>query len=308
MNVLIADGDSSLRHMLRGVVSSAGHQAVEAASGLEAWETLQREHIRMLIAGWMMPGLDCRELVRRIRSAGWPGYTYVILLAANDGRSVVVEGLNAGADDCMARPFLHEEVVARMGAGMRILDVESGLSASLAREEAKATLDSVTGLPNRRALHDRARLELNRARREKQSLSVIMMDIDRFKQINDEFGHAVGDDALLQAAEALQKGTRDYDYTGRWGGDEFLAVLPGTPLSQAALVAERIRASVETIHIRRSGADSMALRCSLGVACSSSASHPVELKELLRQADDALYRAKEEGRNRVCIHAPHAER
>lgn len=308
MNVLIADDDSSLRQVLRGVVASTGHQAVEAASGLEAWEMLQRENIRMLIAGWMMPGLDCRELVRRIRSAGWPRYTYIILLAATNGRDDVVEGLNTGADDCMARPFLHEELLARVGVGMRLLEVETRLNASLAREEAKATLDSVTGLPNRRALHDRARLELNRARREKRSLSIIMMDIDRFKQINDEFGHAAGDDALLRAAEALQKGTRDYDYTGRWGGDEFLVVLPGTPLSQAALVAERIRASVETIHLRTGGADAMSLRCSLGVACSSSASHPVELTELLHQADDALYRAKAEGRNRVCIHAPHAER
>jgi two-component system chemotaxis response regulator CheY len=281
---------------------------VEAASGPEAWDTLQRENVRMLVAGWMMPGLDCRELVRRIRSANWPRYTYIILLAAKNGRDDVVEGLNTGADDCVARPFLQEELLARMGVGMRLLEMETRLSASLAREEAKATLDSVTGLPNRRALHDRARLELNRARREKQSLSVIMMDIDQFKQINDELGHAAGDDALLRAAEALQKGTRDYDYTGRWGGDEFLVVLPGTPLSQAALVAERIRASVETIHLRAGGADAMALRCSLGVACSSSASHPVELKELLHQADDALYRAKAEGRNRVCIHAPHAER
>ena len=183
MNVLIAEDDSSLRQVLRGVVASAGHQAVEAADGLEAWETLQRGNIRMLIAGWMMPGLDCRELVRRIRSAGWPRYTYIILLAAKSGRDAVVEGLNAGADDCLARPFLREEFLARMGVGMRILDVESRLNASLAREEAKATLDSVTGLPNRRALHDRARLELNRARREKQSVSLIMMDIDRFKQI-----------------------------------------------------------------------------------------------------------------------------
>ena len=308
MNVLIADDDASLRQMLRGVVASAGHRVVEAAGGREAWETLQREHIRMLIAGWTMAGLDGRELVRRIRSAAWPRYTYIILLAEKNGRDVVVDGLNSGADDCLARPFLREEFLARIGVGVRILDVESRLNASLAREEAKATMDSVTGLPNRRALHDRARLELNRARREKQSLSVIMMDIDRFKQVNDELGHAAGDDALRRAAEALQKGTRDYDYTGRWGGDEFLVVLPGTPLSQAALVAERVRASVEAIHLRTGGPDAMALQCSLGVACSSSASHPVDLKELLHQADDALYRAKAEGRNRVCIHAPHAER
>jgi diguanylate cyclase (GGDEF)-like protein len=308
MKVLIAEDDSLLREMLRGELAAAGHQLIAAANGLEAWEMLQREHIRMLLVDWMMPGLDGPELIRRIRGAGWPGYTYIILLTAKTGRDDIVEGLNVGADDYVTKPFRRDELVARMGVGARILDLETRLSESLAREEALASQDSLTGLPNRRALYDRARAELSRARREKKSIGVIMMDIDNFKPINDKFGHATGDEALRRVAEVLQKSKRDYDFTGRWGGDEFLAILPGTSILQAGLVAERIRAAVGLIRPASNGEEAVELRTSLGVACASPAFHPIELDELLHQADGALYRAKAEGRNRVCLHSSPAGR
>ena len=302
MKVLIAEDDSLLRQMLRGALTAAGHQLVTAANGLDAWEMLQREHVRMLIVDWMMPGLDGPELIRRIRGAGWPGYTYIILLTAKTGRDDVVEGLNAGADDYVTKPFRQDELLARMGVGARILDLETRLSESLAREEELATRDSLTGLPNRRALYDWARVELSRADREKRSVGVIMMDIDQFKPINDRFGHAVGDEALRRVADVLQKSKRDYDYTGRWGGDEFLTILPGTSMLQAGLVAERIRASIDKVRLGVGGADSVELRSSLGVACASPATSPIGIDDLLNQADGALYQAKAEGRNRVCLH------
>jgi len=303
MKVLIAEDDSLLRQMLRGALAAAGHQLITAANGLDAWEMLQREHVRMLIVDWMMPGLDGPELIRRIRGAGWPGYTYIILLTAKTGRDDVVEGLNAGADDYVTKPFRQDELLARMGVGARILELETRLSESLEREEALATRDSLTGLPNRRALYDRARAELNRAEREKRSVGVIMLDIDHFKPINDRFGHAAGDEALRRVAEVLQKSKRDYDYTGRWGGDEFLTILPGTSMLQAGLVAERIRASIDMVRLEVGGADTVELRSSLGVACASPATSPIAIDDLLNQADGALYRAKADGRNRVCLHA-----
>jgi len=298
MKVLIAEDDSLLRQMLRGALAAAGHQLITAANGLDAWEMLQREHVRMLIVDWMMPGLDGPELIRRIRGAGWPGYTYIILLTAKTGRDDVVEGLNAGADDYVTKPFRQDELLARMGVGARILELETRLSESLEREEALATRDSLTGLPNRRALYDRARAE-----REKRSVGVIMLDIDHFKPINDRFGHAAGDEALRRVAEVLQKSKRDYDYTGRWGGDEFLTILPGTSMLQAGLVAERIRASIDMVRLEVGGADTVELRSSLGVACASPATSPIGIDDLLNQADGALYRAKADGRNRVCLHA-----
>ncbi len=304
MKVLIAEDDALLRQMLQGQLDASGYELVTAANGLEAWETLQREHFRMLLVDWMMPGLDGPDLIRRIRGAGWNAYTYIILLTARSGREDVVEGLNAGADDYVTKPFSQEELLARMGVGARILELESRLSESLAREEALATRDSLTGLPNRRALYDRARAELSRAARENGSVGVILVDLDHFKRINDQFGHAAGDEALCRIADVLQRTRREYDYAGRWGGEEFLVILPGATLAQAGLVAERIRAAMETITLRQEGATPTALRASMGVASASPAARPLGLDELLLQADDALYRAKAGGRNRVCLHTP----
>lgn len=304
MKVLVAEDDELLRQMLRGGLARAGYQLVTAGDGLAAWEMLQKEHVRMLLLDWMMPGLDGPGLIRRIRAAGWPGYTYIILVTARTDAADVVHGLNAGADDYLTKPFREEELLARMGVGKRILDLEARLSDSLAREAAIANLDSLTGLPNRRALYDRARTEISRAAREKRSLGLIMMDLDHFKEINDRFGHGVGDEALRTVASVLQKNVRDYDFVGRWGGEEFLAILPGASLSQACLVAERIRTSVENIRLGVRGVEGVALRASLGVACNVLGPVTRNLDELLEAADDVLYRAKEEGRNRVCFHAP----
>jgi two-component system chemotaxis response regulator CheY len=302
LKVLIADDDSILCNLLGDVLGAAGYEVVKAANGLEAWEILQRDHVRMLLVDWMMPGLEGPELIRRVRGAGWPGYTYIILLTAMSGRSDIVEGLRGGADDYVTKPFRQEELLARLGVGSRILALETGLSESLAREEALSALDSLTGLPNRRALYVRALAELSRAERERTSVGVVMMDIDHFKGINDQFGHAAGDDALRQVAAALQRNRRDYDFPGRWGGEEFLIIVPGASLEQAAVVAERVRAAVEGVALRGAGAGAGELRSSFGVAAASPALRPIGLDELIRQADDALYRAKATGRNRVCLH------
>jgi len=307
MKVLVAEDDELLRQMLRGGLARAGYQLVTAPDGLAAWDMLQRDHVRMLILDWMMPGLDGPGLIRRIRAAGWPGYTYIILVTARTDSKDVVEGLNAGADDYLTKPFREEELLARMGVGRRILDLEARLSDSLAREAAIANLDSLTGLPNRRALYDRARTELSRATREKRSLGVIMMDLDHFKEINDRFGHAVGDSALRRVAEVLQENRRDYDLAGRWGGEEFLVILPGTTLAQAGVVAERIRSAIQSIELQVGGQDPVTIRASLGAAAACPSELRVGFDELVERADHAMYQAKEEGGNRVMLHALPAE-
>ena len=303
MKVLVADDDLLLRRMLEHELRLAGYDVVTVGDGLEAWDVLQREHIRMLVVDWLMPGLDGSDLIRRIRAAGWPGYTYIILLTAKNGRDEIVEGLNLGADDFVAKPFQREELVARMGVGARILDLEERLSALVAREEALAVLDILTGLPNRRGLYERAQAELSRAKREKGSVSVIMMDLDHFKEINDRFGHAVGDEALRRVAKVLQENRRDYDFTGRWGGEEFLVILPGASLAQAGLVAERLRSAIQSIELTVGGQGTVNLRASFGAAAACPATSSVGLDELLERADDAMYRAKRDGRNRVRFHA-----
>jgi diguanylate cyclase (GGDEF)-like protein len=303
LRVLIADDDELLRRLLEPQLRQAGYEPVTVRDGLEAWALLQKEPIPMLIVDWMMPGMDGPALIRRIRDAGWPAYTYVLLLTAKGGRGDVVEGLNVGADDYMTKPFRTEELLARVGVGARILELERRLRESLSREEALATRDSLTGLPNRRALHERARVELSRAARTKTSLGVIMVDLDHFKRINDQFGHAAGDQALRRVAEVLQKTQRDYDYTGRWGGEEFLVILPSASLEQAGLVAERIRSAIHSIELQVGGPSPVRLRASLGVAAAGPTAFPSGIDELLERADDAMYRAKQEGRDRVRLHA-----
>jgi two-component system cell cycle response regulator len=301
MKVLIAEDDALLRQMLHGQLGVAGHELVFASDGREAWDLLQREDIRMVIVDWMMPEVDGPELIRRIRDAGWPGYTYIIFLTARSGREDVVAGLQAGADDYVTKPFSIDELLARIGVGARILQLEGRLNESLAREEALATRDSLTGLPNRRALSDHARVELSRAARARTTVGLILMDLDHFKRINDQYGHAAGDEALRRVAEVFQRNKRDYDFTGRWGGEEFLVVLPSTSLEQSAMVAERIRKSLETMKLDLGGPEPVELRASLGVVCAPPVTPPVDFEDLLRQADSALYRAKADGRNRVWV-------
>ncbi len=300
MKVLIAEDDAGLRQLLKVNLIRAGHEAVEAVNGLQAWEMLKQESIRLLIVDWIMPGIDGAELVRRIRAAGWPGYTYIILLTAKTASDDIVAGLNIGADDYLCKPFNREELLARLGVGERILDLEARLSASLAREHELASHDSLTGLLNRRALYERAQAELSRAARMKTTVSFVMLDIDHFKAVNDQYGHLVGDKALCLVAELLRQNKRNYDYAGRWGGEEFLLVLPGTTLPTAGLVAERIRQSVAAQPLPVPEQEPLFLHVSLGVACSTSSGSLLTLDLLLQQVDEAMYQAKAGGRNRVC--------
>lgn len=302
MKILIADDDRLMREMLQSLLVEAGYEVAVAADGQEARRILDEERCRMLIVDWMMPGLDGPGLIRHVRTAGSSHYTYIILLSAKNGRDEIVAGLNEGADDYVTKPYRREELLARLGVGTRILDLEARLNASLAREEMLATRDGLTGLLNRRALDERASLELTRATREKRSVGVILMDLDHFKQINDRFGHGAGDEALRRVGEVLEQGQRNYDLKARWGGEEFLLVLPGASLSQSCMVAERVRTAVESIELRLDGGAPVRLRASFGVACASGDAPPVSLEEILERADRALYRAKAEGRNRVCYH------
>jgi len=302
VKILVADDDPLLRQLLERELSHAGHEVVTVGDGLEAWEVLEEERIRLLIVDWMMPRLDGADLIRRIRDAGWPGYTYAILLTARAGKDDVVEGLGVGADDYVTKPFCADELLARIGVGVRILDLERRLSESLAREETLAYRDSLTGLPNRRALCDLAHAEIVRAVRARSNVGVIMVDLDDFKTINDRFGHATGDEALRRVAGALQENRRGYDFTGRWGGDEFLVVLPGATTEQAAQVAERIRAAIHDIELPVAGGSPASVRASLGVASACPGESSIGLDELLARADDAMYRTKRSGGNRVVLH------
>ncbi len=296
----------------------AGHEVVEADGGESAWDLYQREQARLIITDWMMPGMNGLDLIGHIRNAQeQAGFTYIILLTALSGKAQVVRGLQAGADDYLTKPYDLDELEARVKIAERILDLQEKLTTSRRQMEVLAMQDTLTGLLNRRAIHDRALAELNRLKRGTAAapLSVIMLDVDYFKEINDAFGHEAGDRVLQLIAELLGQQLRSYDGLGRWGGEEFLMLLPGTGLVEAQAVAERIRAAVEqsapTFQPAPYADAQNPLSASLGVASIETLDAAEEgagseqwLDELVRAADQALYRSKNEGRNRVSVARP----
>jgi two-component system chemotaxis response regulator CheY len=303
MKILIVDDDPVLRQILQTYLSRAGYEVALAEDGRAAWEQWQAERPRLIITDWMMPVMDGPELIRHIRADSYAGYTYIIMLTAKEGKSDVIYGLESGADDYLTKPFNAGELRARIAIGERILNLEASLSQALIRMEELATHDPVTGLLNRRALYHHAEAELNRAQRDTKPLSFVMLDIDHFKMVNDQHGHLTGDKALRFVADMLVHKKRPYDWAGRWGGEEFLLVLPGTALDEATMVAERLRITIAESDIPISNGSALRLKISLGVASTShNPNAQYTLDMLVNRADEALLRAKREGRDRVCVY------
>lgn len=308
MRIMIVDDDAALRRILHTQLARTGHEVVEAVDGFAAWELMQAEPVRLVITDWMMPGMDGPELVRRIR-AGYqsgqiPHYVYIILLTAKAGKTDVVLGLESGADDYLTKPFDPPELRARLMIGERIIALESNLIDAHRQMEILAMHDGVTGLLNRRAIHQHAEAELSRTIRHNAPVSMALLDIDHFKSVNDRFGHLVGDQALRMVADVLVEKKRPYDWAGRWGGEEFLLVLPRTTLSEAQGVADRIRLSVAAATLHLPDEQNLQIQVSLGVTSTHGIpDEEVTLDRLVQQADEALYQAKSTGRNRVCIYA-----
>jgi len=286
-------------------LTHAGYEVLQAADGEAAWAMLQTEPVRLLISDWMMPSLDGPQLVQRIRANTDPqaGYYYIILLTAKAAKGDLITGLEIGADDYLTKPFNMRELQARVGIGVRILQLETNLRETRHKLEVLAMHDGLTNLLTRRAIENHAISELSWAHRKGVPMSFVMLDLDHFKTVNDRFGHAVGDQALQLLADLLMQKKRPYDWAGRWGGEEFLLVLPRTTLEDAISVAERIRIATENSPLPLADGSQEVLRLSLGVTSltpDTSAPMPPVL-DLIHQADMALYHAKQTGRNRVCV-------
>lgn len=301
MRILIAEDDRSSRRLLNIHLVTAGYEVVEAEDGQKAWEAISKEHFRIVITDWMMPMVSGLDLIRRIRNEIKGGYTYTILVTALEDKARVIEGLEAGADDYVSKPYYSEELLARIKIGERILSLEDGLREAREQMEHQALHDALTGLLNRRAIEQHALAEINRADRASNQLSVLMMDLDHFKQVNDQYGHTAGDQVLQLFADVLVKNVRPYDWAGRWGGEEFMCLLPGADLNEAAMVAERIRANTESVTPPPNYPGPLKLTVSIGAASASQVERPTQLEKLMRAADAAMYQAKTGGRNRVCL-------
>jgi diguanylate cyclase (GGDEF)-like protein len=289
--VLIADDEEITRRQLTVLLEHLGYEAVVACDGQEAWAALQAEDAPPLaILDWMMPQPDGVEICRRLRLGAKRPYRYVIMLTARDTVDDLVEGMQSGADDYLRKPFDLRELRARLRTGERMLTLQDEL-------RAQATLDELTGLLNRRGVLERLAHELAQAERTAQPLSVIMADLDNFKAINDTYGHPVGDEVLKEVSARIKAQFRSYDDVGRYGGEEFVAVLPACTGPDGVNVAERVRRAVASAAVSTSAGD-VQVTLSAGVASVGSGG-PTDENTLIAAADAALYRAKVAGRNRV---------
>jgi diguanylate cyclase (GGDEF)-like protein len=296
VRILIADDDRASRMLLKATLKKLGHEVVDVDDGDKATAALlDPDGPRLAILDWMMPGADGPTVCTAIRQKA-TAYVYVILLTARDKQADMVEGLGAGADDFLTKPMNVVELTARLRSGERVIELQARLLQSQAALEHAATHDRLTGLWNRGAVVDLLDRELNRTRREAASMSVLLADIDHFKRINDTYGHATGDQVLCEVSRRMPLMVRTYDTVGRYGGEEFLVVLPGADAPNAAMVAERIRHGVNATPVTGESF-SLDVSLSIGVGCTDAVGF--ELAPLTRVADEALYRAKANGRNRV---------
>jgi diguanylate cyclase (GGDEF)-like protein len=298
--VLIAEDDPLSRRILESWFKKWDYRVTAVENGLAAWEVLQKEDApQLVILDWMMPGMDGIELCRRIRSLDQAVYRYVLLLTAKDDKQDVVAGLEAGADDYLTKPFDVDELRARVRAGKRILDLQAALIRAQGALQFEAAHDRLTGIWNRGAILDLLIGETERSRRSNGSLGVIMVDVDFFKQVNDTHGHLVGDAVLREVGRRLATTLRSYDSVGRYGGEEFLIIVPGCDALNLVVTAERLRCRIADQPIETS-AGPVPVTVSLGlVSAQSNESRLIDPEALLHDADAALYTAKARGRNRV---------
>jgi two-component system chemotaxis response regulator CheY len=301
MRIIIAEDQTVARRILEAGLRKSGYEVEAFADGRAAWQRFQEEPSRLVVSDWMMPRMDGLELIRRIRGAGIARHTYTILLTARSEKNDVISGLAAGADDYVTKPVDYRELAARVAIGRRMISLEDNLLATQERLERLATYDGLTGLLNRQAILERAETELARARRTRTSVGAIMIDVDYFKRVNDRGGHLQGDRVLVTIAQLLMDQVRPYDLVARWGGEEFLVVLPDAGPQDAQLVAERVRRTIAESEIALDGGESIRVQISAGVAARVADGSPID--RWIKEADDALYEAKRAGRNQVVMGA-----
>lgn len=290
--ILIADDKAVNRRLLKSMVAEMGMDSIEAQDGEEACNILKREDApQIVLLDWVMPKLNGLEVCKRIaleRSQSQK-YRYIILVTSKDKDDEISEGFLAGADDYITRPFNRNELRMRLNVGVRIVQMQRDLLKLL-------HWDPLTNALNRRAALERLDEEIKRATRSQSPLSIAMLDIDHFKQINDTHGHLVGDLVLKEVVTRIFHALSSYDLIGRYGGDEFILLFPNTELADATHICSHIQNAFT--HNPIISADlKLFVTVSIGVTSHSSESDLADT--LIHHADDALYKAKRQGRNQV---------
>src|SRR5688572_26393378 len=295
LSILIIEDHPDQRDLLAIVLQREGYKVVTAANGVEALEKLEQEIVHIALSDIMMPKMDGFELINRIRSNSALRHIYMILITARIQEGDRVRGLDLGADDYITKPFSFSELLARVRVGSRVVQYQQHL-------EHQTHIDSLTGLFNRRAFEKKICEEFERAQRYRHAISILILDIDNFKTINDTYGHHGGDAALVKIAETLREKTRRSDFSARFGGEEFVLVLPETDHESALQAATKIH---EAIRLCTFGTATQQFALTVSIGLSSTSLVPYsDWKQMLDDADRALYLAKHNGKNRVETHRP----
>jgi diguanylate cyclase (GGDEF)-like protein len=300
MRVLVADDDPGSRLIAKAVVENAGHECIVAEDGTTAWQLYQDHLPNAVVTDLMMPGLDGLALCRAIRAVESDSYSYLVLLTSHGARADVLAGMEAGADDYVTKPLDPFTLQTRLLAAERVTSLHSELADYRRALAALARTDPLTGLRNRLTMTDDLELLHSSSERYGHDYCLAMCDIDDFKSYNDIYGHQAGDAAIKAVAATLASQSRGVDSVYRYGGEEFLLLLPNQPWTGAAVALERTRAAVLTLGIPHAGSRSGVLTISVGIS-GNLVGHRVSSDRLIREADDALYAAKVAGRNVVVV-------
>jgi diguanylate cyclase (GGDEF)-like protein len=299
--VLLVEDNPVSRKMLKRTLQKEGFDVTAVENGRIALEVFSRTFFPIVLTDWLMPEMEGPDLCRALREQKSEGYVYIVLLTAKDTKADIISGLKAGADDYLTKPANRDELVARLKNGLRILELEKSLKAANNKIKRLSITDPLTGTYNRGYLNERLSQEIKRSARYQHSLSLILCDIDHFKHVNDQYGHLAGDRVLKEFAQSIAGSVRNQiDCTVRYGGEEFVIVLPETNFSSALLLAERLCKSIAR-HSFHFDNHTIAVTASFGVTGFSPdpSGTKVSPEALLQQADTCLYQAKTQGRNRV---------
>ena len=307
MRILIAEDDTASRLILEAALAGLGHEVIAATDGEQAWKLFQSEKVEAIISDREMPGLNGVDLCRRVRGSDGGKYIYFIFLTSVSDKIGSAEAIRTGADDYLMKPLNRHELEARLLVASRITKLCREMAEQQVQLEhlnrqlfaqARARLDGLTKVGNRLKMREDLNVLVARVAKQGESFCAVMCDVDHFKLYNDEYGHLQGDEVLKKVASTLLQGCRPNDEIYRYGGEEFLLVMPEQSIEAACAAAERHRARIEQLAIPNIGSPAATVTISAGVASINPSSGP-SIKEWLETADGALYRAKQLGRNRV---------
>jgi two-component system, cell cycle response regulator len=302
--ILVVDDHPDNVEIINARLSSRGFTVETATNGQEALDQVMANPPHLILLDVMMPLMDGYEVARRIKTDESLPFIPIILVTARDSTADKVEGLDAGADDYLTKPINFPELEARVRSMLRIKRLQDELDQKnreleIANKRLRrlSITDGLTELFNHRHMHELLHEEFERTKRSSEPLAVVMLDLDRFKQVNDNYGHPTGDVILYETARILRETAREIDMVGRYGGEEFIVILPGTDEEAAAQFAERIRQAVAE-HVYRDEANEVRMTVSGGVASypGEGVGHP---DMLIKRADEALYNSKTTGRDRI---------